>query len=238
MIAAILKAAILHPMQSTATKLRVSREDFLSGESISELKHEMVAGHVYAMSGGSMNHQRVSRNFNTQAGNGLKGKGCEATNSDFLLRLDLGNNDEAFYYPDAMIVCQPIAGSDRFTEAPTVILEVLSHSTRRNDEVQKLRDYLTIPSVQSIILSEADSPDVRIYRRKESGFVIELLSGMHQTLELPEVNLSIPFTELFRDVDFESKEPLPKIRCLTEASAPPNSMEVPDAELASPTAST
>ncbi len=197
-------------MQSTAPIPRISREDFLSGELISELKHEMVAGVVYAMSGGSMNHQRVARNFSREAGNGLSGKGCEATTSDFLLRIDLGNDDEAFYYPDAMIVCKPIAGGDRFTEAPTVILEVLSHSTRRNDEVQKLRDYLTIPSVQSIILSEADSPDVRIYRRKESGFVIEALSGMHETLELPEVNLTIPFTELFRDVDFENKEPLPK----------------------------
>lgn len=197
-------------MQSTAPTPRISREDFLSGELISELKHEMVAGHVYAMSGGSINHQGVAVNFIREAGNGLKGKSCRATNSDFLLRIDLGKSDEAFYYPDAMIVYRPIAGGDRFTEAPTAILEVLSHSTRRNDEVQKLRDYLTIPSVQSIILSEADSPDVRIYRRKESGFVIEFLSGMHQTLELPEVNLSIPFTELFRDVDFENKEPLPK----------------------------
>ncbi len=109
-----------------------------------------------------------------------------------------------------MIVCHPLSGSDRMTNSPTVILEVLSHSTRRNDEVQKLRDYLTIPTVQSIILAESDSPDIRIYRRRETGFEIEFLSGMHQTLHLPEVDLAIPFTELFRDVDFENKEPPPK----------------------------
>ncbi len=197
-------------MESTAPILRISREEYLAGELISDLKHEMVAGHVYAMSGGSMNHQSVAANFVGEARNGLKGKSCRATNSDFKVRIDVGKNDEAFYYPDAMIVCHPIAGKDQFTDAPTVILEVLSHSTRRNDEVQKLRDYLTIPTVRSIILAEADSPDIRIYRRRETGFEIEILSGMDQTLQLPEVDLSIPFTELFRDVDFENKEPVPK----------------------------
>ena len=195
---------------SAATIPSISREDFLSGELISDVKHEMVAGHVYAMSGGSLNHQTVATNFTREAGNGLKGKPCRPTNSDFLLSIDLGNGDEALYYPDSMIVCQPMTGSDRLTDSPTVILEVLSHSTRRIDEVEKLRVYLKIPTVQNVILAESDFPDIRVYRRKETGFEIEVLSGMAQTLLLPEVDLAIPFTELFRDVDFENKEPLPK----------------------------
>ncbi len=59
----------------------------------------------------------------------------------------LGGGDEAFYYPDGMIICVPVPGDALFTASPSVILEVLSPTTRRIDEVQKFRDYITIPTL-------------------------------------------------------------------------------------------
>jgi len=77
-----------------------------------------------------------------------------------LVGVTLGIKEEAFYYPDGMIVCEPVGGGDRFRDQPVVILEVLSQSTRRNDEVQKLRDklrdYFTLPSLQVYLLAESD----------------------------------------------------------------------------------
>lgn len=178
----------------------VSRNDYLQGELVSETRHEYVAGHVYAMSGGTLNHQRVAGNFLRISGNQLAGKSCFPTGSDFKLHVSLGNGDEAFYYPDGMIICVPVAGDALFADAPSVILEVLSPSTRRNDEVQKFRDYLTIPSLQTYILAETEAPFLTIHRRDGDHFSREILSGADAVLELPEVGLSIPLAELYQGV--------------------------------------
>lgn len=176
-----------------------SVQDYLEGEEISEIKHEYVAGRVYAMSGGTMAHQRIGRNFLRNAGNQLAGKPCEPTSCDFKVRINLGQ-DWVFYYPDAMIVCEPIADDAHFTDSPKVILEVLSPSTRRNDEVQKFRDYLTIPSLQVYILAEADFAKLTIYRRQGEVFQREDLVGIEAVLDLPETGIAIPMAELYRDV--------------------------------------
>ena len=179
---------------------RISREEYLEGELVSETKHEYVAGHVYAMSGGTMNHQRVAVSFIRLCGNQLTGGSCSPTGSDFKLHVSLGSEEEAFYYPDGMIICGPISGDAFFTDSPSVILEVLSPSTRRNDETQKLRDYLTIPSLQTYIMAEADSPLLVLHRREGEGFRREMIAGLDAVLELPEVGISIPLAELYRDV--------------------------------------
>jgi hypothetical protein len=50
---------------------RISREKYLEGELVSEIRHEYVAGNVYVMSGGTLNHQRresreISRGWRAQ----------------------------------------------------------------------------------------------------------------------------------------------------------------------------
>jgi Uma2 family endonuclease len=193
-------------MASEARRLWISREDYLAGELMAHRKHEYVAGQVYAMAGGSANHQRVALAFSRMCGNGLAGKPCEPFGSDFLIRVSFSAHDEAFYYPDGMIVCEPVGGSDRYTDSPVVILEVLSESTRRNDEVQKLRDYFTLPSLQVYLLAESNEPVVRVYRRGEEGFKLSLVEGLEETIPLPEVDLELAMAELYRDVDFQAEE--------------------------------
>lgn len=184
------------------------REDYLAGELISFDRHEYIAGAVYAMSGGTMNHQTVGLNFTAEARNGLRGSSCRTTTSDQLLRVDL-KHGEAFFYPDATIICQEVAGDARYIESPVVILEVLSKSTRRSDESVKLISYQQIPSLRVYLLAEQDQPLVKIYRREQAGapFTVTVLRGIDQVLALPEVSLEIPFSELYRDVTFEEPEP-------------------------------
>ena len=179
---------------------RITREEYLQGELVSDIRHEYVAGNVYPMSGGTLNHQRIAGNFMRLTGNQLAGKPCFPTGSDFKLRVPLGGGEEAFYYPDGMIICVPVAGDALFTDSPSVILEVLSPNTRRIDEVQKFRDYITIPTLETYILAETDSPLLTLHRRDGAGFRRESLSGPDAILELPAAAISIPLAELYRDV--------------------------------------
>jgi len=178
----------------------IFREEYLQGELASEIRHEYVAGNVYAMSGGTLNHQRIAGNFSYLVRKELSGKPCFPTGSDFKLHVPLGRGEEAFYYPDGMIICVPVPGNALFTDSPSVILEVLSPTTRRIDEVQKLRDYITIPTLQTYILAETDKPFLTLHRRNGVDFRREIISGPDAVLELPEVGINIPFGELYRDV--------------------------------------
>jgi Uma2 family endonuclease len=187
-------------MESGTADHFVSRDDYLQGELASEIRHEYVAGNVYAMSGGTLNHQRIAGNFTRMAGNQLTGKPCFPTGSDFKLQVPLGRGEEAFYYPDGMIICVPVPGNALFTDSPSVILEVLSPTTRRIDEVQKLRDYMTIPTLQTYLLAEPDAPFLILYRREGADFQRHALSGPDAVLELSEVAITIPLAELYRDV--------------------------------------
>lgn len=180
---------------------RISREDYLQGELASEIRHEYVAGNVYAMSGGTLDHQRIAGNFMRIAGNQLAGKLSFPTGSDFKLKVPLGGSEEAFYYPDGMIIRVPVPGNALFTDSPSVIPEVLSPTTRRNDEVQKFRDYLTIPTLETHILAETESHFLTLHRRDGAGFRRETLSGPDAILDLPEAGISVLLTELYRGVD-------------------------------------
>jgi Uma2 family endonuclease len=196
-------------MATALEKRSLSVEDFLEGELVADRKHEYIGGQVYAMAGGKANHDALAGNFRTEAGQGLKGKRCRPFGSDFMVRVPLSIDGEAFYYPDGMITCEPVGGDDRFTEKPVVILEVLSDSTRRHDEVRKLRDYFTLSSLEVYLLAEADEPTVRIYRRSQDGFTFSFVSGIDAVLELPEVELSIPLAELYRDVELLEEKSIP-----------------------------
>jgi Uma2 family endonuclease len=96
----------------------------------------------------------------------------------------LVGGDEAFYCPDRMIICVPVPGDALFTDSPSVILEVLSPSTRRIDEAQKLRDYITIPTLQTYILAVTESPFLTLHRRDGGGFRREILTGSDAILAL------------------------------------------------------
>ena len=94
----------------------------------------------------------------------------------------------------------PVSGDSLFTDSPSVILEVLSPTTRRIDEVQKFRDYITVPSLVTYLLAETDSPFLTLHRRDGAGFRRETLTGRDAVLGLPEAGISMPLAELYRDV--------------------------------------
>ena len=60
----------------------ISVDQYLAGELVSDVRHEYLAGRVYAMAGGLTVHNRVATNLLIAVGRRLEGKPCEAFNSD------------------------------------------------------------------------------------------------------------------------------------------------------------
>jgi len=138
----------------------VSVEDYLLGEQDGQMRHEYVAGKVFAMTGGSVYHNRVTVNFLTEIKSRLSGKPCDVFVSDMKVEAR-----QAFYYPDVMVVCDPVDNDPYTKSSPILIVEVTSPTTRSIDEREKRQAYLSIPSVQEYVLAEQDRAEVRILRR-------------------------------------------------------------------------
>lgn len=175
----------------------VSVEEYLASELDSPVKHEYLGGVIYAMSGATNAHNRVATNLTSTLWARLSGP-CEPFNSDTKIRIRLPGHTR-FYYPDASVVCRSNPPKDAFQDAPTVVVEVLSDSTRRLDLGEKKDAYLTIPTLEVYLLVEPEILKVIAYRRTEQGFVKEVWEQLDSVLPLPEVGVELPLREIYRN---------------------------------------
>lgn len=135
-----------------------SLEEYFGIEEMSPVRHEYLDGEIYAMAGGSRNHNQIAQNL-TRAFDGVRGRGCRAYLSDVRLRTPGG----LYTYPDVMVVCGPASlTSDRLETVtnPVVLAEVLSTSTRDYDSTQKYDLYRGIPSLRDDLLVDQYAIDV------------------------------------------------------------------------------
>src|SRR5438477_10625749 len=95
----------------------LSVEDYLEGERFSEIRHEYVGGVAYAMAGASDDHNRIAGNIFGELRERLRGKRCEPFITDMKLKIPGGH---VFYYPDALVACDPADNAKYFREQPTI----------------------------------------------------------------------------------------------------------------------
>ncbi|MEI6708467.1 MAG: Uma2 family endonuclease [Methylococcales bacterium] len=144
---------------------QLTRDDYYRLEEIAEQKHEFYQGEIFAMSGGTFNHARISGNVFSTLLVKLRGKSCQPTNSDMRIETPEG----LITYPDAAVYC----GKPELTENqcsllnPVTIIEVLSPSTRRYDKIDKFTLYRSISSFQDYLLIDSEKIAVQHYRKSE-----------------------------------------------------------------------
>lgn len=181
--------------------LLISPEDYLEGELVSQTKHEYLSGAVYAMAGAKNLHNEISTNILAALHSRLRGKPCRPYNSDTKVRIRLPNQLR-FYYPDVQVTCHPNPPDDTFQDRPVVIVEVISESTRRTDEGEKLDAYLTLPSLEVYLLVETERALVVSYRRSPTGFIREVHSGLEATIDLPAIGVELPLAATYEGISF------------------------------------
>ena len=175
---------------------RFSIEDYLTYEQNANGKHEYINGEIYAMAGASKNHQSITDNVLVGIHQHLRGTPCRPFGSDVKIKAD-----NAFFYPDVMVVCKDKTDNPYYTESPLLVVEVLSKSTRRNDETIKRSAYQAMPSVMEYILIEQDFVDVEVCRRSDGWVSHHYFLGDDVWFE--SIDLKLPVSEIYRWVENE-----------------------------------
>lgn len=191
---------------------RLTEKEYLEGELISDVKHELIDGYAYAMAGASKNHERVSAKLIQILANHLEGTPCEPFASDVKVKVA-----DDFYYPDVMVVCDDKTDNEYYTDSPLIIVEVLSKSTRRKDQALKRRAYQSLPSLQEYVLIEQDFVEVEVCRRMNHWQSEHYFLGDEVRFE--SIDLTVPVETIYsRVVNEEMTEFLAQRKAIEEAN--------------------
>ncbi len=81
---------------------------------------------------------------------------------------------------------------------PTVIIEILSPSTRNYDQGIKFRLYREIPTLKEFITIDSESIGIEAYRiNAERNWELKDYRSIDETLNIPIVGLSLPLKEIY-----------------------------------------
>lgn len=146
--------------------VRVSYEEYLKMTEASEHRYEYIDGEIILLAAPLYPHQRAVKEIFGELINWFRDKKCEPLNSPFDVTLyRLGNEKKInVVQPDILVICDQdkIDQKGRYRGTPTLVVEVLSDSTKRKDLVQKLDLYME-SGVQEYWVVNTASAEIYIY---------------------------------------------------------------------------
>jgi len=183
-----------------AVHSRLSHDDYFRLEEHDDQRYEYLAGEVFAMAGGSERHALISMNTGAALVNATRDRPCRVYGAD--MKLYLAAHDQ-FCYPDVMLLCESGRRHERYVEAPSLIVEVLSPTTASYDRGAKFEHYRCIDALQYYLLLDQDRLHAELFERlPEGGWKLTEASGLEAEIHLPRLLRSqIPLSELYRQVD-------------------------------------
>ncbi len=175
-----------------------SPEEYLHGEALDDTKHEYVGGVIYAMAGARNRHNLIATNLLGELHAALRGHRCQPFNSGTKGRIRQGE-DTHFYYPDAMVVCEPNDPEEVFQDRPVALFEGISESTSRKDREEKRRAYQGIGILRAYAIVESERVGVTCYSRqdKTSGWVVDSFKEHGQSLPLAAAGCVLPLDAIY-----------------------------------------
>ncbi len=158
---------------------------------------ELIDGMPYAMAPSpTVTHQTVSLNVAAMIKEQLGDKHNCCNHCIILMETDWQVSNDTVVRPDVMMVCQKVGES--VTVTPELIIEVVSPSSAKRDEVMKF-DLYHRAGVLYYLLVYPDTHSVIIYINKQSGFR-QLASCCNSTAEfvIDTCRFSVDFSLIWR----------------------------------------
>lgn len=184
----------------------ISVENYLAGEEVSPIKHEYVAGEVFAMAGANEAHVTIALNVAAMLRAHVRGGPCRVYISDMKLRVARA---ESFFYPDVFVTCDPAdTGESQAKQRATLVIEVLSESTEAYDRGAKFARYRQLDSLLEYILIDAERQSIDVFRRREDHWLLCPVSE-GERLELASMDFGCPIADVYEDVRFEPSQKTP-----------------------------
>ena len=162
-------------------------------------RYELKDGRVIMHPGSTRRHGRISLRFATAFAARLDPLEYSITSAEFAV--EIGDD---IRYPDVLVEYAAGEGTDLTTEAPLLLIEVLSPSSVGTDMKDKLSEYTAFESLQAYIVASQDAAIVYVWQRdpvtKTFPAIPLEIAGFDRSISLAALNLEIPLAEIYRGI--------------------------------------
>ena len=193
--------------QEQAAPIYLTEEEYLIQEAKAEYKSEYYNGKIVAMAGAQDEHNLIVINLVYELSKCTREKStnCIVYANDMLLKIA---HCDMFVYPNVMMVCEKRQiekkvknGLDALIN-PSVIIEVLSKTTRHKDQATKRDCYLELKSLKQYVLVDSKKKDITIYsKNKDREWVIKKYKPENETIKIEDCKILI--SDIYKNVEFE-----------------------------------
>ncbi len=177
---------------------RHTYHDYLVLERTANVKHEYLAGEIYAMAGGTPEHAALAANVTAALSAQLRDKPSQAFSSDLRVRV-LATGLAT--YPDVSVVCGRAERDPEDPHAvvnPIVVVEVTSPSTEDYDRGEKLEHYRRIASLSEVVFVSHRERCLEVFAREGGDWRRSEARAGH-ALALESVGVRLEVDEIYRD---------------------------------------
>ncbi len=181
-------------------------DEYLEIEEKNEFRSEFVNGEMFAMAETTANHSWIVSNVLVGLGEQLRGRPCGARSNEKRLRIA---QFEAFAYPDVVVTCGPdrLYKDGRTITDATVIVEVLSPSTKNYDRSEKFDFYRSLPSFAEYLLLAQDAMRAEHRTRLPDGsWLFHEFTGPADIIELKSIGCRLELQTLYERVELASEK--------------------------------
>jgi Uma2 family endonuclease len=167
-----------------------------------ERRHELVDGEVFMMAGADRRHDRVVIDMTISFEVQLPGKRCLPNLADTAIRIPRGN----IRYPDLSVDCCRPDERSMVAAEPTVVIEVLSPSTRAFNREDKLEEYKSVATMRHIVLIDPDEPTARHYERDDAmDWTVVHVDGLDAAIDLRAVGATLKLADVYEGLEFKPR---------------------------------
>lgn len=172
---------------------KITYEEFIVLTESSDNRYEYINGEVFLLASPSYAHQRIITEIMHCLYPWFKDKKCKPLTAPFDVTLLRNDEDRCknVVQPDILVICDTdkINEKGRYTGTPTLLVEVLSESTRSKDMLKKLDLYASSGILEYWIV-DPFKKELYLYRFKDFSI------NEYQAFKQPEVVKSIVFKGL------------------------------------------
>ncbi|MGA9771589.1 MAG: Uma2 family endonuclease [Blastocatellia bacterium] len=191
---------------STNPKKRMTIEEYIELDKVSEEKFEYFDGEVFNMSGVHPNHALLESRLITSFNNQTAKRGCYIYPANLRVKVP---SLPPYRYPDLSALC----GKPEFEEHtgllcltnPILLAEILSPTTEGFDRGEKFTHYKSIPSFREYLLIAQTRKHITHYLRQSERAWLQTEYGTGEVLQIVTLECELDVDTLYSGINFESE---------------------------------
>lgn len=190
-----------------STPKRISYEEYQNLVNSSDQRYELIDGEIYLMASPGFKHQVMVNEIAWHFHNYFKGKNCRSLTAPLDVRLfgyaTKFEEDPNVVQPDVVVICdlEKVNADNKYEGIPTLIVEVMSPSTKSKDLSIKLNLYMR-SGIKEFWIVDVEDKKIMQYSFTEEREIQNLTVLMEKDTVQSAVfeGLKIPLSDIFRPV--------------------------------------